>query len=391
MTTEAPPLLRTPLHAFHLAHRAHLVPFGGWEMPLYYESILDEHAAVRDSAGLFDVSHMGILTVRGTSATALLARRTTANVAKIAPGQVRYTFLLGMDGRIFDDLLVTRLDPGGEATPSYLVVPNAGTAPAVYDLLRQHRRPDTVVVRHNGAIAILAVQGPKAPEILESQFGWRISEIPFYRSRLLGARPSTEGPTDAATPGDLIRDLETGVLVSRTGYTGEAGAELFVRAERAVEFADRLVAAGVRPTGLGARDSLRLEKGYLLSGVDFHLDRTPFEAAQERFVELDHPFVGRDALLAQQKAGVPARLAGLSTSEPSAIPRHGSPVLHDGKVIAAVTSGGLSPTLHHGIALAYLPAPLGTVGTALEIDLRGRKVPAVVTKLPFVPNRPIAS
>jgi len=389
--TNAPSaLLRTPLYAFHVAHKAHLVPFAGYEMPLYYDGILAEHEAVRTSAGIFDVSHMGILTVRGLSSGQLLSRRTTLDTSKLIPGQVRYTFLLDSDGRILDDLLVTRVDTGGNAPPSFVVVPNAATASMVFDLLRQHRSPDTEVERHNGAVAILAVQGPKALEILDHLLGWELSPLPFYHARLFGQTPSSGIPKEGRLPVDLPKDLSKGIYVSRTGYTGEAGAELFVRADQAAALADRLVSAGVHPIGLGARDTLRMEKGYLLSGQDFHRDRTPLEAAQSRFVDLDHPFVGRDVLAKQKAEGVKERFCGITVADPAAIPRHGSPVLSDGKVVASATSGGMSPTLHHGIALAYLPLPLTPVGTPVELELRGRRVPGKVAKLPFVPNRPAA-
>jgi aminomethyltransferase len=386
--TTPPALLRTPLYPFHVAHRAHLVPFAGYEMPLYYDGIIAEHQAVRSSAGIFDVSHMGILTVRGPSSGQLLSRRTTADTSKLIPGQVRYTFLLDSDGRILDDLLITRVDTGDTAPPSFVVVPNAATASMVFDLLRQHRAPDTEVERHNGAVAILAVQGPKALGLLDRTLGWNLSPLPFYHARLFGSSPSSGIPKEGRLPVDLPKDLAKGVYVSRTGYTGEAGAELFVRADQAVALADRLVAAGVHPIGLGARDTLRMEKGYLLSGQDFHRDRTPLEAAQSRFVDLDHAFVGRDVLAKQKSEGVKERFTGITVADPAAIPRHGTPVLSEGKVVATATSGGMSPTLHHGIALAYLPMPLTAPGTLLELDLRGRRVPAKVTKLPFVPNAP---
>ena len=377
-------LLRTPLYAFHAAHHAHFVPFAGWEMPLYYDGILAEHEAVRTGCGIFDVSHMGILTVRGASATPLLSRRTTANVARLAPGQVRYTFLLNLEGHIIDDLLITRLDIGGDAPPSYLVVPNAATAPRVFDLLRQHRRPDTEIARLNGRVAILAVQGPKAPSLLERTFGWSIGSVPFYQARLFGTDPRGSRPVAGRLPVDLPKDLDEGILVSRTGYTGEAGAELFVRADRAEAIADALAHDGARPIGLGARDTLRLEKGYLLSGQDFLEDRTPLEAAQDRFVDLDHPFVGREALEKTRTEGIQVRLSGISVAAPDAIPRHGTPVRANGSVVATVTSGGMSPTLRRGIALAYLPIGLSAPGTVLALDLRGRSVPAEVVGLPFV-------
>ncbi len=380
----AEPLRRTPLHPFHLRHGAHLVPFNGWEMPLYFSSILEEHHAVRQSAGFFDVGHMGILTVGGEHAADLLARRTTANVAKIAPGQCRYTFLTEFTGAILDDLLLTRLDAGDPHAVQFLAVPNAGRAAKVTELLKEHRRPDTSVAVHNGAVTILAVQGPRSREILETLFGWNLASLKFYHARFFPAGPGSPLPSEGEVGHRLPDALSTAILVSRTGYTGELGYELFVPGPDADALAERLVAAGARPCGLGARDTLRLEKGYLLSGQEFNRDRTPLEAAQERFVELDHPFVGRDVLETQARDGVKVRLAGLLVEEPGAIPRHGTPVRHGAEVVAHLTSGGLSPTLQQGIALAYLPRPLDAPGTVLDLELRGRSVPARVVALPFL-------
>jgi aminomethyltransferase len=377
------PLQRTPLFGFHERHRAHLVPFAGWEMPLYYTSILDEHRAVRSGAGLFDVSHMGILTVEGGGSAALLGRRTTANVEKLEPGQVRYTFLLEATGRIVDDLLITRLDAGEELARRHLVVPNAGRATEIEEILRQHRAPETTVRRWNGTVALLALQGPNSRPILERKFGWDLSGLGFYRSAFFPTDGSAAGRTGRiglSFPADLARTL----LVSRTGYTGELGYELFVEAGRADALAESLVAEGAQPVGLGARDTLRLEKGYLLSGQEFHRDRTPLEAAQDRFVEFDHPFVGAPALAQQKTEGPAVRLVGIEVTEAGAIPRHGTPVLVDGERVAEATSGGLSPGLGHGIALAYLPRPHAAAGTAVTLDIRGRSVAGRVVALPFV-------
>jgi aminomethyltransferase len=384
----AVPLRRSPLDAFHRRHQAQMVPFGGWEMPLRYGSIVEEHQAVRTSVGLFDVSHMGILSVRGAGAPWLLARRTTANAARIVPGQCRYTFLLDATGAIVDDLILTRVDEGtGESPPAFVVVPNAARAGKVRDLFQEHRRPDTTVGRHNGEVAILAVQGPASRTLLEQRFGWSLSDLaPFHAGYFPGERGAKEaggGTLDEPFPAPLERH----VLVSRTGYTGELGYELFVRAAGADEVAERLVEAGARPCGLGARDTLRLEKGYLLSGQDFHEDRTPLEAGQDRFVEFDHLFVGREALEAQRAAGLPARLVGLTLADPGAIPRHGQPLLAAGQPAGVVTSGGFSPTLKRGIALAYVATALTAAGTTLTVDLRGRAVEATVAPLPFVPGR----
>jgi aminomethyltransferase len=387
MSTPPPPaaaaLRRTALYEFHRRHGAHLVPFNGWEMPLYYTSILAEHRAVRDAVGLFDVSHMGILTVEGGHAADLLGRRTTANVGALVPGQVRYTFLLESTGAIVDDLLIGRIDRGEELARSFVAIPNAGRADEIEEILRQHRGPDTTIARYNPAVALLAVQGPRSRELLEQLLGWDLAKLASYHAAFFPREP---GGTDRAGtlglgfPAALSRSL----LVSRTGYTGELGYEVYVRAEEADALAERLVAAGATPTGLGARDSLRLEKGYLLSGQEFHRDHTPFEAGQDRFVDLDHEFVGRPRLEKEKSEGPAVRLAGLEVREPGAIPRHGSPVRSGGAVVTEATSGGLSPSLNRGIALAYLPPNLGAPGTALAIEIRGREVPAEVVKLPFL-------
>jgi aminomethyltransferase len=385
--TPAPPaaeLKRTPLYPFHLAHHGRMVPFSGWEMPLYFGGILEEHHAVRTGVGLFDVGHMGIVTVRGPHAADLLSRRTTVNAARVAPGNCRYGFLPNADGAIVDDLIVTRLDANDPNRPEFLTVPNAGRAEKVVELLAEHRRPDTAVDVHNGPVTILAVQGPGSRALLETLFGWSLSGLKFYTARLFPATPRSSLPREGTIGPSFPASLDGGIHVSRTGYTGELGYELFVPAASAVPIADRLVAGGAVPCGLGARDTLRLEKGYLLSGQDFNRDRTPLEAGQEKFVDFDHAFVGREVLEAQRKDGVKVRVAGIEVKESGAIPRHGTPVGLGDQVVAHVTSGGLSPTLRYGIALAYLPIPLDAVGTSVWLDLRGRHVPGKVVGLPFL-------
>ncbi|MCI4328591.1 MAG: glycine cleavage system aminomethyltransferase GcvT, partial [Thermoplasmata archaeon] len=365
------PLRRTALYDFHVAHHGHLVPFAGWEMPLYYQGIIPEHQAVRTGLGFFDVSHMGILSVAGSTAAALLARRTTANVPSLVPGQCRYTFLLDNTGAIVDDLLITRIDADSAPERSFLVVPNAANAGWVYDLLRGHRLPDTEIHWLNPAVSILAVQGPKARAVLERLFGWNLSALKYYTARLFPSGADGAGSTgrlDVRIP----QDLNSGHLVSRTGYTGEAGYELFLRAEDALALAERLVAEGAVPCGLGARDTLRLEKGFLLSGQDFHRDHSPVEAGQDRFIDLDHAFVGRDVIERQRRDGPAVRLTGLLIDAPGAIPRHGSTVWVGDRTIGEVTSGALSPGLQQGIALAYLPTPLSVPGTQVTVDIRGR-------------------
>ncbi len=378
-----PPLRRTALYDFHLRHGGHMVPFAGWEMPLYYSSIIAEHRAVREGVGVFDVSHMGIMTVEGAHAADLLGRRTTANVAGLVPGQVRYTFLLEATGYIVDDLLISRVDTGEELTRSFVVVPNASRADEVEEILRQHRSPDTTIGRWNGPVALLAVQGPKSRMVLEQLFPWDLSKLAFYHAAFF-PKIDGEGPRSGRLGLHLPDALAHSLFVSRTGYTGELGYEVFVPAKEADPLAERLLAAGVVPVGLGARDTLRLEKGYLLSGQEFHRDHTPLEAGQDRFVDLDHAFVGSPVLEKEKADGPKRRLVGIEVEEPGAIPRHGTPVRAGGKPVTEATSGGLSPSLGKGIALAYVPPELAPAGTVLSLEIRGREVPARVVALPFL-------
>ena len=387
MSATATPLRRTALYEFHRRHGAHLVPFSGWEMPLYYSSILAEHRAVRTGTGLFDVSHMGLLTVEGAKAAALLSRRTTANVEKESPSEVRYTFLLEASGGIVDDLLITRTDDGTELVRRYLAVPNAGRADEVEQILRQHRAPDVALTRWNPELSLLAVQGPGSRALLEGMFGWDLSSLAFYHARRFPADGSAEDRSGHVGV-TLPTDLERSIYVSRTGYTGELGYELLVRSGAADALAERLVAAGATPCGLGARDTLRLEKGYLLSGQEFHRDHTPIQAGQDRFVAFDHPFVGRAPLEKEAADGPAVKLAGLELTVEGAIPRHGTPIKVDGKPLTQVTSGGLSPNLGHGIALAYLPRELAEPGRTVALEIRGKDVPAQVVRLPFVKAAP---
>jgi aminomethyltransferase len=379
----APPLRRTALYDFHTRHGAHMVPFSGWEMPLYYSSILAEHRAVRTGVGLFDVSHMGLLTADGARAAALLSRRTTANVDQEAPSQVHYTFLLESSGGIVDDLLVTRLDDGTELIRRFLAVPNAGRADEVEQILRQHRAPDVTLTRWNPELSLFAVQGPGSRTLLEGLFGWDLSGLAFYHARAFpidGAGDDRSGRVGLHVPSDLDRSF----LVSRTGYTGELGYEVLLRSAGADALAERILAAGAVPCGLGARDTLRLEKGYLLSGQEFHRDHSPIQAGQDRFVSFDHPFVGREAIEKEARDGPAVKLAGLEVTAEGAVPRHGTPVKVDGKTVTQATSGGMSPNLGHGIALAYLPRELAEPGRTVALEIRGADVPARVVALPFV-------
>ena len=383
--TPAGPLSRTPLFSLHQARGGHLVPFHGWELPLYYAGtgILREHEAVRRDVGVFDVSHMGILTLEGPGSAELLTRRTPSNATHARPGQARYTCLLDPEAHLVDDALWSRTDDLAGPT-NFLFVPNAGPAPRVFEVLRQHRGRNCELTRHNGSAGILAVQGPRSRELLESLFPWDLSPLAPYTGAffpLAGARSA------GSLGGSFAARLREHAWVSRTGYTGELGYELFLEASRLPAAFTALLDGGATACGLGARDTLRMEKGYLLSGVDFNGDRTPWEAGLDRFLELDHRFVGREALERQKGSGGYPIWTGLWGEDPSVIPRHGMVLSSDGKPVATVSSGGRSPTLTKAIALAYLPPALRAPGTSLSLSLRGREAPLTVVRLPFVRAR----
>ena len=379
------PLLRTPLFALHQAQGGHLVPFHGWELPLYYSGtgILREHEAVRRDVGVFDVSHMGILTLEGPGSAELLSRRTPSNALRGRPGQARYTCLIDPEAHLVDDALWMRTDDRSDPT-NFLLVPNAGTASRIFEVLLQHRGRSCEIKQHNGAAGILAVQGPRSRELLESLFPWDLSGLLPYTGAFFPLSGTRSG---GAYGGAFAVRLRDHALVSRTGYTGELGYELFLEASRMPEVFGALLRGGATACGLGARDTLRMEKGYLLSGVDFHGDRTPLEAGLDRFLEFDHRFVGREALERQKTAGGYSLWTGLLGEDPTAIPRHGMPLLLEGKPVGVVSSGGQSPTLKKGIALAYLPPEARTPGNSLGLSLRGREATLQVVRLPFVRAR----
>jgi aminomethyltransferase len=364
--TEAPVALRhTPLHAAHQALGARLVPYAGYEMPVQYASIIEEHRTVRTAVGLFDLSHMGELQVGGPEALAFARYAVVSDPGALEPGQAQYSMLCADDGGIIDDLIVYRTDDG------YLIVCNAANHDAVVAHLAELRERgdfDATVEDRSERTALIAPQGPRAAELLASLTDLDLASLGYYRS---------------------VRGTVAGVdcLVARTGYTGEDGFELFCDARRAPALWDALLAAGatlgIRPCGLGSRDTLRLEAGMPLYGNE--LDRTvnPFEANLGRVVKLEKgEFVGRAALASVQQAGPRRKLVGLVMRD-NAIARHGYPVLIAGKEAGVVTSGTASPTLDQRIAMAYVPAEAAAVGDEVEVVVRDRPYRAEQVKLPF--------
>jgi aminomethyltransferase len=355
---------RTPLHEEHVRLGGKMVPFAGFEMPVQYPAgITAEHRAVRQSAGLFDVSHMGEFLVRGAQALDLVQRLTVNDAAKIEVGQAQYSAMCLETGGIVDDLLVYR------HVDRYMLVVNASNLEKDWAWVESHVGDlDVELEDVSDATALLALQGPSAREILRPLVDIRLEAVRYYRfmtGKVAGV-PAT---------------------IAGTGYTGEDGFEIYVHADHAVKAWRALLEGGqdkgLVPAGLGARDSLRLEMGYALYGNELDADHTPLEAGLAWITKLDKgDFVGRDALVAQKEVGMRRRLVGLTLGA-RAFPRHGYPILSAGEAVGVVTSGTLSPSLGIGIAMGYVPSKLGAPGTQLQVDARGRSLDAVVTRPPF--------
>jgi aminomethyltransferase len=363
-TTQAA-LRRTPFHDIHVALGAKMVPFAGFEMPVQYAAgITAEHRAVRERCGLFDVSHMGEFFVRGPGAVEFTNHVTTNNAAALVQGQVQYSALLNERGTFEDDCLVYRMDD------RIMLVVNASNAAKDWKHIQGHAsRFDCELADVSDDLALLALQGPVAESVLAPLTDVDLSAIEYYHF----ATGSVAGVPD--------------VVVSRTGYTGEDGFELYFDPRGASTVWNALTAdARVTPTGLGARDSLRLEMGMALYGNDIDDTVTPYEANLGWIVKLAKgEFVGRNALVRQKEQGVRRRLCGFTSPE-RVFPRHGYPVLYQGAPSGTVCSGTMSPSLNIPIGTCYLPADGAKEGSALEIDIRGKRVPATVVKMPFYKN-----
>lgn len=355
-------LRRTPLHDTHAALGAKLVPFAGYEMPVQYPTgITAEHRAVRSAAGLFDVSHMGELLVTGRDAVAFTNYVTTNDVAAMAVGQAQYSTILNERGTVVDDCLVYR-----SADNIMLVVNASNKDRDLAHVSRYLAGFDCAIEDVSERIALLALQGPKAEAILQPFTDEALSRIGYYHF-VVGAVAGVQN-----------------VVISRTGYTGEDGFELYLDGARAVEVWDALMATGdVTPAGLGARDSLRLEMGMALYGNEMDETTTPLEANLGWLVKMKKgDFVGRDALVRQKESGVARKLVGFTTAE-RAFPRHGYPVFFEGVRSGEVRSGTMSPSLNIPIGTAFLPTAAAREGTEFEIEIRGKRVPALVQKMPF--------
>ena len=358
-------LHHTPLHVQHMALGARLIDFAGWLMPVQYTGIIEEHRAVRERAGLFDLSHMGELFVEGAHAGPALAFALTTDPPSLAVGRAHYSMICAADGGIIDDLIVYRL--GAER---FLVVANASNAQVVSDALAERLAGFKAVLDDRSlATALVAVQGPRSLEILRPLTDVDLDGLRYYAI----AEGSVAGIT---------------ALVARTGYTGEDGFEIFVDTDRAAELWDAMMTSGrdhgPAPIGLGARDTLRLEAGMPLYGNELDRSTNPFEANLGRVVKLDKPgdFVGRAALERVARDGATRRLVGLIVRG-RGIARHGYPVHAGDRQTGVVTSGTQSPTLGQAIAMAYVSTGDAAPGTMLDVEIRGQRVPVEVVALPF--------
>ena len=348
----------TPIHPAHLGLGAQMIEFAGWDMPARYGSAIQEHHAVRSNAGMFDVSHMGRLFLEGSDAEALADALVTADVTAIPPGHAKYCMACNKEGGILDDLIVYRLPDR-----RILIVCNASNREIIVSTIREKAAeyPNATLVDRTEETAMIAVQGPHAVSAVQSLLPFDPDNNPLF--------------TVAAPAPDT--------LIAHTGYTGEDGVELMVEAEAAIPLWDRLQEAGVTPCGLVARDSLRLESSLRLYGNDMDTTVNPFEAGLGRFVDLTAgPFTGKEALLKVKDVGPERRLIGF-VMDARGIPRHGLAILHERRAVGEVTSGGRAPSLNQDIGMGFVPVELARKGTKIDIDIRGRQVPATVSPMPF--------
>ncbi|HXG52356.1 MAG TPA: glycine cleavage system aminomethyltransferase GcvT [candidate division Zixibacteria bacterium] len=361
-------LKKTPLWAVHRRAGARMVDFAGWEMPVQYRGVIEEHLAVRERAGLFDVSHMGEIEIHGAGASEFCQRMTANDISRMKVSQAQYNLILNDAGGVVDDVIFYRLEPD-----RYLVCVNAANREKDFEWLRERAGGGVRVEDRSDDYALLALQGPAAEKILRSLTALDLQALkPFHFARA------------------EVASIDC--LLARTGYTGEDGFELYCNPQAAAGLWDRLLeagaSAGLEPAGLGARDTLRLEKAYPLYSHELDDTTTPLEAGLDWVVKLGKgEFVGRDVLLKQKEEGVRRRLVGLELMDPG-IARADYPLLKDGRVVGRITSGTLSPSLKRAIALGYVTTEQAVTGNILEVEIRGRRARIQIVPVPFYRRSP---
>ncbi|WP_034261975.1 glycine cleavage system aminomethyltransferase GcvT [Altibacter lentus] len=355
---------QTALSHVHEQLGAKMVPFAGYNMPVSYEGVVAEHETVRSGVGVFDVSHMGEFLITGPNALALIQKVTSNDASKLVDGQAQYSCLPNASGGIVDDLIVYRLD-----AEKWLLVVNASNIDKDWDWIKSHNTMGAEIRNLSEDFSLLAIQGPKAVEAMQSLTSVDLSEIKFYTFKVAD-----------------FAGIEH-IIISATGYTGSGGFEIYCKNSEVAQVWNKVMEAGadygIKPIGLAARDTLRLEMGYCLYGNDINDTTSPLEAGLGWITKFTKDFVNSEALKKQKEEGVDMKLVGFQLNE-RGIPRQGYEIVSkDGSVIGTVTSGTMSPSLNQGIGLGYVPAELSTPGTEILIQIRKNTVPATVVKLPF--------
>ncbi|MGK9476459.1 glycine cleavage system aminomethyltransferase GcvT [Melioribacter sp. OK-6-Me] len=357
----------TKFYSIHQKLNAKIVDFAGFKMPIQYSSIIEEHKAVRSNVGVFDVSHMGEIIIKGDNALDFVQFVTTNDASVLTNGRVQYSLMCYEDGGIVDDLLVYRINQN-----EYMFVVNAANKDKDYDWLLRNNKYDVEIIDESDEYSLMAVQGPNSKTVLQKicDRELNLEYYHFFNAKIAG--------------------IDT--LISRTGYTGELGYEIYFKGDEevALKIWDSIFEAGsefnIKPVGLGARDTLRLEMGYCLYGNDIDRTTNPLEASLGWVVKLKkNNFIGREALLQIKENGLKRKLTPIVSQE-KAFPRHGYEITANGNIIGKVTSGTVSPIIEKAIALGYVDINYATEGTRVNFLIRGKEVPAIVTKLPFIKN-----
>ncbi len=378
---------KTPLHEAHIALGAKMVWFEGWDMPVQYTTIIDEHLAVRNHAGAFDVSHMGAFVIRGKDSGSRINHLSTNDVASAPLGKCVYTHMMNDDGKILDDTIIMVL-----GKDEFFMVPNAGTVQKMRKWIEEHLRGQELK-DESLELAKIAVQGPAAKDVLGQLTSFDLSDLKWFWGSFLSL---DKVPSDSRQSSTVLmkgRIMQNGAgggtpaFVSRTGYTGEDGFEIFCENADAVRIWDaileRVNSFGLKPIGLGARDTLRLEKALLLSGTDFDGNQSSLQTGPQWVINWNHDFIGKETVVAQKASGNYDKLVCMMC-EGRGIPRHGYAIKLGGDKLGTVTSGTMSPMLRKGIAMGYVPSSMSKQGTRVEIEVRETIVPAEIVKPPFV-------